>query len=114
MTGGPQSGHLLRDAARQRALHAIEQAPDGVSTVLIARWESVRGRWWLELEVTILADRTAVYGYSADRAGGSFGPADFDGAYDELTWRVERGYYQPDANVTPMRPVALDKAAVRH
>lgn len=68
----------------------------------IARWESKSGKWWAEL-------RRDQYGYAyrGVDCGGSLGilPSDAD-AVAELDRRVASGYFQPDANTTPMRRVA--------
>ena len=78
----------------------------------IARWESRSGKHWVELfynPAFKLADgRTVVDAhYCAPGCGGSVVANTESEAIDALQSRVGAGYFQPDANKTPMHRVAL-------
>lgn len=69
---------------------------------VIARWESKSGKHWVELNSS---DSGAVF-YDAPGACGSLGIVGDSEAIAELQRRVDLGYFQPDANKTPMKKVA--------
>ena len=68
---------------------------------VIARWESRSGKHWVEL-----ATDGAAYRYRAPDAGGYLAEATKAEAMAEMNRRVAAGYFQPDANKTPMKQVA--------
>jgi hypothetical protein len=70
--------------------------------MIVARWESKSGKHWVELT-------RSEYGvsYSAPQAGGTFAnPCTDAEAIADMAQRVALGYFQPDANKTPMKRVA--------
>jgi hypothetical protein len=74
----------------------------------IARWESKSGKHWVDL----YTDGVGAW-YKASDCGGSLGKIRMDttleAAQAELVStfqkRVDSGYFQPDANITPMRRI---------
>ena len=69
---------------------------------ILARWESKSGKHWVELTQ---GESGGVF-YRAPQAIGSLGIVEDSKAIEELQRRVDLGYFQPDANKTPMRRVA--------
>jgi hypothetical protein len=70
--------------------------------MIVARWESKSGKHWVELT-------RSEYGvsYSAPQACGTFAKDATDAeAIADMAQRVALGYFQPDANKTPMKRVA--------
>ena len=66
---------------------------------VIARWESVSEKH----HVTLHRDQWG-HSYDAPGAGGSLGKGLSDEeAIAEMQSRVDKGYFQPDANKTPMK-----------
>lgn len=70
--------------------------------MLIARWESVSGKHWVELT---RSESGSVF-YDAPRATGSLAKVTDAEAIADMQARVDKGYFQPDANKTPMKRVA--------
>jgi hypothetical protein len=71
--------------------------------MIIARWESKSGKYWVELT---RSESGSVF-YDAPQATGSLGRDLTDEqAVTDMQARVNKGYFQPDANKTPMRRVA--------
>lgn len=68
---------------------------------VIARWESKSGKYWVEL-----TSSESGVSYGAPGAGGSLGRVGDSEAIAEIQRRVDLGYFQPDANKTPMKKVA--------
>lgn len=66
----------------------------------IARWESKSGKHWVDL----LHDGTFA-AYTAPNCGGYLGTMTPNAAISAMQQRVDTGYYQPDANKTPMKKV---------
>lgn len=62
----------------------------------VERYESKGGKYWVELT----QDDTGWYSYQGDSSGGSLGRDRT--SFDRM---VAGGYFQPDANTTPMRKV---------
>ena len=66
----------------------------------IARWESRSGKHWIDLFQVELG-----YRYTSPSAGGLFNADSTEQAISKMQRRVDSGYFQPDANITPMRRV---------
>ena len=66
--------------------------------MLLARWVSRGGRYKAEL-----FRESGGYRYSGDGCGGWLVAMSDDDAITETQRRVDSGYFQPDANKTPMR-----------
>jgi hypothetical protein len=69
---------------------------------VIARWESKSGKHWVELTQW----ESGGAGYSAPGQCGVLGYLEGSDAIAEMQRRVDLGYFQPDANKTPMKRVA--------
>jgi IMP dehydrogenase/GMP reductase len=69
--------------------------------MLIARWESKSGKYWVEV-----TRKEWGVSYEAPRATGSLGKVTDTEALEEMQKRVDMGYFQPDANKIPMKRVA--------
>jgi hypothetical protein len=69
---------------------------------VLARWESKSGKHWVELTQS---ESGAAF-YNAPQAVGSLGMVKDIDAIAEMQKRVDLGYFQPDANKTPMKRVA--------
>jgi hypothetical protein len=70
--------------------------------MILAKWESKSGKHWV-----ILNREEWGVSYSAPQAGGTFAnPITDEEAIAEMAKRVALGYFQPDANTTPMKRVA--------
>jgi hypothetical protein len=68
----------------------------------VARWESKSGKWWADL----YAFDNGGYFYRGVGCGGNMsGTATLDEAIAAMEQKCVRGYFQPDANTTPMRRV---------
>jgi len=68
---------------------------------IIAKWESKSHKWF-----AVLYEHTnGAYSYSGASCGGSLGIIPRQQAIDLMQSRVDQGYFQPDANKTPMRRV---------
>jgi hypothetical protein len=77
----------------------------------IARWESRGGKYWVDLYFNPafkLADgRTVVDAhYSGTGCGGGVPAQSATEAVEYMQRRIESGYFQADANKTPMKRVA--------
>lgn len=75
---------------------------------LIARWESRGGKYWVELYFNPafrLANGSTVVDahYKGQGCGGSVRGNTPDEAIADMEQRVASGYFQADANKTPMR-----------
>jgi hypothetical protein len=73
----------------------------------IARWESRGGKYWIDLYYNPsfkLADGTTVIDahYHGDGCGGSVTATSEASAITAIQTRVDAGYFQADANKTPM------------
>lgn len=66
----------------------------------IARWESRSGKHWVDLY-----QHDPGYSYTSPDAGGLLADVSTKQAILQMQHRVDSGYFQPDANVTPMRRV---------
>lgn len=66
----------------------------------IARWESRSGKHWVDL----LHDGEHA-SYRSEDCGGFLGRITEAEAIERLTAKVQSGYFQPDANKTPMQQV---------
>jgi hypothetical protein len=64
---------------------------------VIARWESKSRKWWAELTVDAWG-----YSYRGVDCGGSLGDLTGLQAIEQMQSRVDNGYFQPDANTSPM------------
>jgi hypothetical protein len=69
--------------------------------IVVARWESRSGKHWVDL----YAYPDSGHGYKAPGCGGFLGVMDEAAALAIMEQKVADGYFQPDANVTPMRRV---------
>lgn len=67
---------------------------------LIARWESKSGKYWAELYMDSIGPS-----YKGVDCGGSMGNLTADAAVAAMQQKVDMGYFQPDANKTPMKRV---------
>jgi hypothetical protein len=71
--------------------------------MIIARWESKSGKYWVELT---RGESGGVF-YNAPGATGSLGMALTDEeALADMQARVDSGYFLPDTHKTPMKKVA--------
>ena len=74
--------------------------------MIVAQWESRGGRYKLTLERRTLDNGFSFLCYEGDGCGGGF---DLDTtneqAINELQEKVNRGYFQPDANKTIMKRI---------
>ena len=68
---------------------------------MTARWESRSGKHWVEL----VAYESGGYGYRSPGMGGCIGNVTEAEAIASIQSKVDAGYFQPDANVTPMHRV---------
>lgn len=68
---------------------------------LMGRWSSKSGKHWVALYKT----PDGAFIYDAPRQGGCLGVIPDAQALHEMERRVAEGWFQPDANVTPMRRV---------
>lgn len=66
---------------------------------IVAEWASKGGRY----VATLYADGARGFHYSGDSCGGWLAAKDEASALVEMETKVKAGYFQPDANVTPMR-----------
>lgn len=78
--------------------------------MMVARWESRSGKHYVELfynpEFKLADGRIVIDAhYSAPRASGGITAASLDDAIAKMEARVATGYFQPDANKTPMKRV---------
>jgi hypothetical protein len=70
--------------------------------MILAKWESKSGKHW----VTLIRSEWGV-SYSAPQAHGTFAnPITDEEAIADIEKQVSLGYFQPDANKTPMKRVA--------
>ena len=68
----------------------------------LAKWESKSGKYWVTL-----TRNTYGVSYTAPQACGTFAnPITDADAIAEMEKQVSEGYFQPDANKTPMKRVA--------
>jgi hypothetical protein len=65
---------------------------------VIARWESTRGKHWVELHHDGVAAT-----YKANDCGGCWGEISPEYAIAKMALMVATGYFLPDAAKTPMR-----------
>jgi hypothetical protein len=78
---------------------------------LLGRWESRGGKYWVELHSgyfsPIANPETLIYSarYSGADCGGSLSAGSDHEAMIEIERRIAAGYFQADANKTPMRRV---------
>lgn len=77
---------------------------------LIARWESRSGKHWVDLYFNPafkLANGQTITSahYKGVDCGGGLSASTPESAIAELQRRVDTGYFQPDANKTPMKRV---------
>lgn len=75
---------------------------------LIARWESRSGKYWVNLYFNPefkLADGRIIPNahYKGVDCGGGLAAATPEDAIAQMQTRVASGYFQPDANKTPMK-----------
>jgi hypothetical protein len=79
---------------------------------MIARWESRSGKHYVELfynpEFKLADGRIVIDAhYRAPHAGGGITATSREDAIAKMEARVASGYFQPDANRTPMKRVTL-------
>ena len=84
--------------------------PEQTEPELIARWESRGGKYWIDLYFNPcfhLANGTDVVDahYRGDGCGGPVTCTDELTAILAMQAQIDRGYFQADANKTPMRRV---------
>ena len=77
---------------------------------LLARWESRSGKHYAELfynpEFKLADGRTVIDAhYRAPNCGGGIAAVSESDAIANMEQRVASGYFQPDANKTPMKRV---------
>lgn len=72
----------------------------------IAKWESRSGKHWVKLDRITLDDGRIFYGYASPSAGGGLAATSEPDAIVELERKIAIGYFQPDANKTPMHRVS--------
>lgn len=77
----------------------------------IARYESKSGKHWAELHEES-NEHGVYYRYSAPGCGGSIVANSIVAARAAMDQRVASGYFQPDANKTPMRLVWAHSPAI--
>jgi hypothetical protein len=73
-----------------------------MSEKILARWESKSGKHWVDL----IQYESGGFGYSAPGQSGTLARGEDVEAISEIQRRVDLGYFQPDANKTPMKRVA--------
>jgi hypothetical protein len=111
--------------ARQALTRAVDRAIANGSPVVvnvpipeqsepqrIARWESKGGKYWVDLYFNPcfhLANGTDVVDahYRGDGCGGGVDGQTIEEAIASMQSRVDRGYFQADANKTPMHRVEI-------
>lgn len=76
----------------------------------IARWESRGGKYWVDLYYNPafkLANGTTIIDahYKGDGCGGGVSAQSEADAIAQMQKRIDAGYFQADANKTPMRRV---------
>ena len=78
----------------------------------IARWESRGGKYWVELfynPAFKLANGNFMIDahYRGNSCGGGVVAISEDSAIAEMQKKIDMGYFQADANKTPMRRIAV-------
>jgi hypothetical protein len=91
---------------------AYQTIPEQSEPKLIARWESRGGKYWVNLYFNPcfhLANGTDIVDahYRGDGCGGSVNGQTEIEAIADMQMRVDRGYFQADANKTPMHRVEV-------
>ncbi len=87
----------------------------------LARFESISGKHWAELDYMDSEKWGRMYGYKGHQCQGGYevGTSESD-ALAQLAAKVAAGHFQPDANKTPLRlvytapGVTLDTARAEH
>ena len=70
--------------------------------MMLARWESPKGKYWVELHSTI----DGGFRYHGGDCGGFLVATTSNAAYAELQAKIDTGYFLPDIAKTPMRKVS--------
>lgn len=86
--------------------------PEQSEPKLIARWESKGGKYWVDLFFNPcfhLANGTDMVDahYQGQGCGGSVDGQTIEETIASMQARVDRGYFQADANKTPMHRVEI-------
>lgn len=71
----------------------------------LARWESKGGAHWAELHEARPEGREPYYHYRGSGAGGTLGAKSTVDALNEMTPKLQPGYFHPDAAKSPLQLV---------